>query len=178
MLRVMKSLYLLRHAKSSWSEPGLGDQQRPLNKRGLHDAPLMGSRFQGRGESLDGILASTATRARNTAELFAGQCGYDANSIEIEADLYFVGSGSVEEVILHLDDRLQAIMLVFHNPDITGFVNSIDYDFHVDNLPTCGLIKLNCDIARWRDWSRANTAFDYFDFPKNDSGEVLRLDSN
>jgi phosphohistidine phosphatase len=177
MLVSMKSLYLLRHAKSSWSEPGLGDQQRPLNKRGLHDAPMMGLRFQERGESLDHIAASTATRAHSTAELFAQQCGYKANSIEVEPDLYFLGSGSVEEVILRQDDRLQALMLVFHNPDITGFVNSIDYDFHVDNVPTCGLIKLNCDIAQWRDWSRDNTAFDYFDFPKNDSGEVLRLES-
>ena len=84
------------------------------------------------------------------------------------------GSGSVEAVIRQQDDRLQSLMLVFHNPDITQFVNSIDYDFHVDNVPTCGLIKLNCDIAQWRDWSRGNSAFDYFDFPKNDSGEVLR----
>jgi len=178
MLIDMKSLYLLRHAKSSWSEPGVGDQQRTLNKRGLQDAPMMGQRFQQRGETLDHIVASTATRAQTTAELFARQCGYRVSSIAVEPDLYFLGSGSVEEVILHLDDQLQSPMLVFHNPDITGFVNSIDYDFHVDNVPTCGLIKLSCDVARWRDWSRANTAFDYFDFPKNDTGEVMRLESN
>lgn len=170
----MKSLYLLRHAKSSWSEPGLGDQQRPLNKRGLHDAPMMGERFRERGERLDHVVASPALRARTTAELFAQHCGFSAESIAIEADLYFLGSGSVEEVIQQQDDRVQSLMLVFHNPDITQFANSIDYDFHVDNVPTCGLIKFNCDIAQWRDWSRGNSAFDYFDFPKNDSGEVLR----
>jgi phosphohistidine phosphatase len=170
----MKSLYLLRHAKSSWSEPGLGDQQRPLNQRGLQDAPMMGGRLLERGESLDRVVSSPALRARHTAELFAQSCSLDPATIEIDADLYFLGNGSVEEVILRQDDRLQSLMLVFHNPDITQFANSIDYDFHVDNLPTCALVKLSCDIAQWRDWSRANTAFDYFDFPKNASGAVLR----
>lgn len=171
----MKSLYLLRHARSSWSEPGLGDQQRPLNKRGLSDAPLMAGRFRERGETLDHIATSPALRARTTAELFAQNCGSADAPIAIEADLYFLGGGAIEEIILRQDDRLQALLLVFHNPDITQFVNSIDYDFHVDNVPTCGLVKLSCDIVQWRDWSRGNSAFDYFDFPKNDAGEVLRL---
>ena len=171
----MKSLYLLRHAKSSWSEHGLSDQQRPLNDRGLRDAPAMGKRFSERDESLDHVVCSPAQRALSTAELFAQNCGFSADAIEIEPDLYFLGSGAIEEVILRQDDLLQSVMLVFHNPDITQFVNSIDYDFHVDNVPTCGLIRLNCDIAQWRDWSRSNTAFDYFDFPKNDSGDVLRV---
>jgi phosphohistidine phosphatase len=171
----MKSLYLLRHAKSSWSVPGVSDQQRPLNERGLVDAPMMGARFRERGESLDHIVTSPALRARSTAELFAGACGFAPGAIEIDADLYFLGSGSVEAVILRQDDRLQSLMLVFHNPDITQFVNTIDYEIHVDNLPTCGLVKLSCDIAQWRDWSRSNSAFDYYDFPKNDSNAVLSL---
>jgi phosphohistidine phosphatase len=104
--------------------------------------------------------------------LFAEACGFDSDEIEINPDLYFLGSGSIEDVILAQDDRLTSLMLVFHNPDITHFANSIDYEFHVDNIPTCGLIKLNCDIAQWRDWSRSNTGFDYFDFPKNDAGVV------
>ena len=169
----MKTLYLLRHAKSSWATPGLGDQQRPLNKRGSSDAPMMGERFAGRGEQLDHIVSSPALRAHSTAKLFAGACGFASDAIDIESDLYFLGSGSIEAVILAQDDRLERLMLVFHNPDITQFANSLDYEFHVDNMPTCGLVKLSCDIARWSDWSRDNTRFDYFDFPKNDSGGVL-----
>jgi phosphohistidine phosphatase len=168
----MKTLYLLRHAKSSWATPGLGDLQRPLNKRGSNDAPMMGQRFKARDEQLDHIVSSPALRAHTTAELFAEACGFSSAGIEINPDLYFLGSGSIEDVILAQDDRLKSLMLVFHNPDITHFANSIDYDFHVDNIPTCGLIKLNCDIAQWRDWSRGNTSFDYFDFPKNDSAVV------
>jgi phosphohistidine phosphatase len=172
----MKSLYLLRHAKSSWAESGLSDQQRPLNKRGLGDAPTMGDRFRDRGESLDHIVTSPALRARQTAELFAENCGFDPDSIAVDTDLYFLGSGSIEDSIQRQDDHLQSLMLVFHNPDITHFVNSIDYEFRIDNMPTCGLVKLACDIAQWRDWARASSAFDYFDFPKNDSGSVLRAD--
>lgn len=170
----MKTLYLLRHAKSSWSEPGLGDQQRPLSKRGQGDAPVMGERFRARGEFLDCVVSSPARRARDTAELFAGACGFDSAEIAVEPELYFLGSDSIDAVIRARDDRVQALMLVFHNPDITEFANSIDYAFRVDNVPTCGLLRLHCDIDQWDDWSRQRARVDYFDFPKNDSGEVLR----
>jgi len=169
----MKSLYLLRHAKSSWAEPGLSDRQRPLNKRGLRDAPMMGERFGERGESLQRVVSSPALRAHTTAELFAEACGFPTSAIAHEENLYFLGNRSIENVILEQDDQLEILMLVFHNPDITYFASSIDYDFRIDNIPTCGLVKMNCDIAHWSDWSRDNTTFEYYDFPKNDSGEVL-----
>jgi len=173
----MKTLYLLRHAKSSWSEPGLGDQQRPLNKRGMADAPVMGERLQARDESIDAVVTSPALRAQTTAELFTHGCGYAGSEIAIDPDLYFLGSGSIEGVIRAQDDRRQAVMLVFHNPDITQFANSIDYAFHVDNIPTCGLLKLSCAIEHWSDWSREQASVDYFDFPRNDSGSVVRVAS-
>ena len=170
----MKSLYLLRHAKSSWAQAGLSDQQRPLAERGLHDAPMMGERFNSRGETIDRVMSSPALRAHTTARLFAEAAGFPPEDIVIEPDLYFLGSGSIQDVILGLDDQLQSIMLVFHNPDITHFANAIDYEVSIDNVPTSGLIKLNCDLEQWRDWSIAGTTFDYFDYPKNLSGEVVR----
>jgi len=170
----MKSVYLLRHAKSSWSDGSLSDKQRPLNPRGLRDAPDMGARFGARGETLDRVLSSPAERAQSTARLFCEACDFPPEEIAIEPDLYFSGSGSIGDLILDQDDRLRSLMLVFHNPDITHFANSIDYDVRIDNVPTCGLIKLVSDIAQWRDWSLDNSEFEYFDFPKNDSGDVLR----
>jgi phosphohistidine phosphatase len=170
----MKSLYLLRHAKSSWAEHGLSDRQRPLAKRGLSDAPMMGERFNARDENLDKVISSPALRAHSTARMFAEAAGFPPEEVVVESDLYFLGSGSIEDVILRQDDQPQSIMLVFHNPDITQFVNSIDYEVSIDNVPTSGLIKLRCDILRWHDWSQANTTFDYFDYPKNLSGEVER----
>ena len=170
----MKFLYLLRHAKSSWAENGLSDRQRPLAERGLRDAPMMGERFSARGEHLEQIISSPALRAHTTARLFAEAGGFPPADVVVEDDLYFLGSGSIENVILSQDDQLQSIMLVFHNPDITHFVNSIDYEVSIDNVPTSGLIKLSCDIVHWQDWSSANTIFEYFDYPKNLCGEVKR----
>lgn len=170
----MKSLYLLRHAKSSWAEHGLSDRERPLAKRGLHDAPMMGERFHSRGENLDRVISSPAVRAHTTAQLFCEACGFPSQDIETESDLYFLGSGSIEDVILAQDDAPQALMLVFHNPDITSFANSFDAGFRIDNVPTSGLLRLNCDIARWSDWSRDKSAFEYFDYPKNLTGDVIR----
>lgn len=170
----MKSLYLLRHAKSSWAEPGLSDRQRPLNKRGQHDAPMMGERFREREESLQRVVSSPALRARTTAQLFTRACDFTASEIVLEEDLYFLGDHAIEHVIRGQQDHMESVMLVFHNPDITYFVNSVDYEFRVDNIPTCGLVRMNCDIAHWRDWSRDSTSFEYFDYPKNDSGAVLR----
>ena len=170
----MKTIYLLRHAKSSWDDSGLSDKQRPLAKRGLDNAPLMGERFAARGEQLEQVISSPALRAHTTAQLFCEASGFRSQDILVEPDLYFSGSASIEDLILAQDDRSRSVMLVFHNPDITYFTNSIDYDVRIDNVPTCGLVKFVSDIAQWRDWSRDNTTFEYFDYPKNPSEEVVR----
>ena len=162
----MKTLFLLRHAKSSWDNPTLEDRQRPLNKRGTRDAPIMGGRFLARDEPLDLIIASPATRAISTAELFAEACGFPREKLVEEADLYFTSTRSIVDLIVRQDDEIQSLMLVFHNPDITSFANSIDTSNQIVNVPSCGLIKLTCDIASWRDWSVSTTRFDYFDYPK------------
>jgi phosphohistidine phosphatase len=169
----MKTLYLLRHAKSSWAEHGLSDQQRPLNERGLRDAPMMGKRFRSRGEGFQRIVASPALRAQQTAELFAEACGFAEDDIETDSNLYFLGSGSIEDLIQSQDEQVNSLMLVFHNPDITWFANAIDDDVRIDNVPTCGLIRLSCDLTGWSDWTRAQTSFEYFDYPKNLSDEVI-----
>ena len=170
----MKTLYLLRHAKSSWDDIGLSDRQRPLANRGKRNAPEMGKRFADRGEQLERVLSSPAVRAHSTAQLFCEACGFPSDDIVIEPGLYFSGSGAVEDLIRTQDDGVRSLMLVFHNPDITYFANSIDYAMSIDNVPTSGLVCFHCDIAQWRDWSRDNTVFEYFDYPKNLSGQVLR----
>jgi len=162
----MKTLFLLRHAKSSWGDPALDDQNRPLNKRGLHDAPIMGSRLFERGEIVDHIVTSPAKRARRTAELFAEACQFPLGKIVEETVLYFTSTRSIEDLIIRQDDQKQSLMLVFHNPDITYFVNSIDDANRVVHVPTCGLIKIVCDIVSWNDWTASKAQFLYFDYPK------------
>ncbi len=169
----MKHLYLLRHAKSSWPVASLGDRHRPLSARGEENAPSMGARFDARGEKLDSMLSSPATRAHSTAKLFAEACGLGSNRIAVNECLYFTGRQIVEELVSVQTDEVNDLMLVFHNPDITTLANSLDPDFRIDNVPSAGLICFEVGVDAWRDWSAKNTSFKYFDFPKNDSGDVV-----
>ena len=172
----MKTLYLLRHAKSSWDHPGVADRERPLAKRGLRNAPEMGERFAARGERVDLMLSSPAKRALTTAELFAEACGYEPSHIIVEDDLYFLGSGTIEALVRAQDDSVASLMLVFHNPDITYFANAIgdSGENYIANVPTAGLVKTVCAVDSWRDWSHARASFDYFDYPRNETGDVIR----
>lgn len=162
----MKTVYLLRHAKSSWSNPGLDDLERPLNKRGNRNATEMGERFTASEKIPDLFFCSPALRARSTAELFAIACGFPPGEIVEQADLYFSGPDSIEDTITGQDDKYQSMMLVTHNPDITAFVNSIASSPYIGNVPTCGLVKLVSNIDQWRNWCRSKAQFEYFDYPK------------
>ncbi len=165
----MKTVFLLRHAKSSWADPRQDDCLRPLNRRGLHDAPEMGRRFKIRGEQLDKVLVSTALRTKMTAELFVDAAGYAQEIIDQEPELYFSRMRNVEDIIMVQRDSFESLMLVFHNPDITHMANSIDSAHRITNVPTCGLIKLQSDIDQWIDWSPMKSSFCYFDYPKKTS---------
>ena len=162
----MKTIYLLRHAKSSWAYAGLEDQKRPLNKRGKRDAPLMGTRFKVSNENIDLIITSPALRALSTAQLFAEAIGLDAEQIIEDSELYFSGERAIPHIIQSQDDHYASLMLVFHNPDITAFTNSIAGSYRIDNIPTCGLVKLVSETDYWGEWSRSNTELEYFDYPK------------
>ena len=171
----MKTLYLLRHAKSSWDETSLVDRERPLSPRGNLNAPQMGQRFHDRSESVDLMLSSPARRALTTAQLFAEACGYDRDAIVIAEDLYFSGSGSIEGLIRSQADSVGSLMLVFHNPDITMLANSLDYELDIDNVPTAGLVSFSCGIGSWSEFDQETARFEYFDYPKNTTDSVLRL---
>ena len=80
----MKTIYLLRHAKSSWDDSSLSDKQRPLAKRGLQNAPQMGARFAARDEQLEQVISSPAKRAHTTAQLFCEACGFEPRDIVVD----------------------------------------------------------------------------------------------
>jgi len=162
----VKTIYLLRHAKSSWAYAGVEDELRPLNKRGKRDAPLMGKRFKARKEDLDSIITSPALRAKTTAQLFTEAAGLAEEKIVEAPELYFSAVSTIADIIRNQDDEYGSSMLVFHNPDITAFTNSIVGSPRIDNIPTCGLVKLTSDIDYWAEFTKSNTGFGYFDYPK------------
>lgn len=170
----MKTLYLLRHAKSSWDDPALKDFERPLNSRGLRDIPVMAERFTARDGILDCIVCSPAMRTKTTARLFSEAVGFEGETIISNPELYFAGAGMFLKATKLMDGSCNTAMLVGHNPAITEFVNvmisAIDETREtIENIPTCGLVQLELPIDNWADATFATARLIEFDFPKKQS---------
>ena len=169
-----KELLLVRHAKSSWDDPHLDDHDRPLNDRGLRNAPEMVKRLQGWGIRPGAWISSTARRAITTAEIMAEQIGFPQDQIQRTKDLYHASATDLQEFIAGLDDENGSAILFGHNPGMTSLVANL-YGLPIDNLPTCAVVHLQLREANWKVASSATPARAYFDFPKNESGEPLRV---
>jgi phosphohistidine phosphatase len=161
----MKRLTLVRHAKSSWKETGLTDHDRPLNKRGKRDAPMMGERLREQGESPDLLVSSTAKRARKTAEVIAAAIGYPPEAIAYDPRLYLSGVDELLNVIGDLDDEKEHVMLFGHNPGLTALANRLS-DAALENVPTCGVYSVELAIDRWRDVGKHPGQLRLYDYPK------------
>lgn len=146
----MKTLLILRHAKSSWDDPGLADIDRPLNKRGKRDAPRVGFLLREEDIVPDLILSSPALRARKTAEAVAENCGYEGE-VEIEDRFYPGDPSDYMEVISHLPDQYQGVMVVGHNPGLEELLSALT-DESV-SLPTAALAQVSLPIQSWRDFT-------------------------
>ena len=116
----MKVLILIRHAKSSWKNPGIPDRARPLNKRGKRDAPAMGERLAERGIEVDRVISSPATRALATAEVITEEIGFPWDEIIVDERLYHADKFEMLEVVQGLDDHLDCVMCFGHNPGLSG----------------------------------------------------------
>lgn len=161
----MKTLYMLRHAKSSWDDPELKDFERPLAKRGLNDLPVMAERFKSRGGELDYLVCSPAVRTKTTAQMWAKEIGFPSDEVGSNPELYFAGSNMLLKAASLVDDECAAAMLVCHNPAITEFVNEMA-NSEIDNIPTCGLVELRLPIDSWADIEFGSAELIEFDYPK------------
>lgn len=166
----MKTLYLIRHAKSSWDEPDLGDFERPLNKRGKKDAPNMAKRLKEKRVAPDFMISSPATRAFDTCKEFARILDYDKDKIKTDKRLYHADEDQILTVIRELKDRErdeeEVVLLFGHNPGLTEFANSL-LNESIDNIPTCGIVKAQLKIDRWKDAAFGCGELEFFDFPKS-----------
>ncbi len=165
----MKTLLLVRHAKSSWSDPALPDRIRPLAGRGKRDVVKMGERLANRGGKPDLMVSSPAVRTAETAKALGKELGYKHRNIVVNDRLYACQPGDILEVVKDFDDRLSYIMLVGHNPELTEFVHL--FTDSVDYMPTCAMLELQFEVDTWADISRENLRQAVFDFPKNESPE-------
>ncbi len=163
----MKTLVIVRHAKSSWNEPGLSDHQRPLSKRGLRDTPVMGARLAEWGPPVDRVISSSAVRALSTAELITQEMGLPWDEIQIEDALYHATEEEMIDLINEQEDYLDGLMLFGHNPGMTYLVNVLS-DLDLDNLPTCGVVVLQFEVDSWSVIGDEIAITAELDFPKKD----------
>ena len=144
----MKTLLILRHAKSSWSQPALADFDRPLNERGEHDAPLMGRVIADQGLRPDVIVSSPAARARMTAELLRESAGSDI-ALTFDDRIYEASPLTLRSVVSETSDHIETMMIVGHNPGIEGFIALLTST--TEAMGTATLAVINLDIEHWSD---------------------------
>ena len=163
----MKELYLVRHAKSSWSNPQRKDFDRPLNERGLLSASEMGKRLAENNLEPNIIVTSNAERAKETAILIESRF---KNKIEIieESRLYHASPFLLLEVVSQLSDNFDSVCLVGHNPGLTGFAEYLTND-SFGNLPTAAVVLVRFNLDSWIEVSGSIGECVLYDYPKNSS---------
>lgn len=163
----MKTLYIVRHAKSSWDDPYLDDFDRPLNGRGKRNVPDMGQRLSKLGVKPDLLLSSPANRAITTARGIASVIGYSKDDISQNRGLYHASSSSIIEIISETDDQVNTLMIFGHNPGFTSLISALS-GFNLYNLPTCGICGIRFPINSWRAIHTLKGEKFYYDYPKSE----------
>lgn len=158
----MKTIYLIRHAKSSWNHPDLRDKERPLNNRGLRDAPFMAKHLKELGVEADLIVSSPANRAHSTAKYFAETL---ACEIEVNNNIYEAFTSKITSIIQGLSDDLETVLLFGHNPTFTNVSNLFPGEY-IPNVPTCGIIKIEGDVKQWKNFNENTAQQTAFYYPK------------
>jgi len=160
----VKTLLLARHAKSSWNADVVTDFERPLNDRGLRDAPMMAARLAERELALDEIVSSTARRALTTARMLADGLNHH-RPVTQTADIYEASSQRILQTIASLDNNLQHVMLVGHNPGMSNTCNTLCVKADID-MPSGAIACLELDIDQWADHYPDCATLRWFDYPK------------
>lgn len=164
----MKTLYIIRHAKSSWDDLDQADFDRPLNERGKRDAPRMGKRLKEKEIHPDLIICSPAKRAWSTSKRIAEVLKYQKKNIKTIKSLYHADEETILETLHKVNDHCKVVILVGHNPGLTDFVNTLSEDeTNIDNIPTCGIVAFELKEESWKaiKWGQAKMLF--FDYPKS-----------
>jgi phosphohistidine phosphatase len=144
----MKTLYIARHAKSSWDHPGLHDHQRPLIPKGVKRTTTIADYLVKHQEEIDLIISSSAVRAYETAKILAQRLNYDKAKIQIEDSLYHANIEGISEIIYTVANDVKSLMIFGHNPTFTHFSNLFLED-QLEWLPTSGIVCIEFDTDKW-----------------------------
>lgn len=161
----MLKIGLVRHAKSSWDNPTLNDHDRPLNRRGKRDAPIMANKVESLFGVPDLLVSSTAVRAFSTARVFRKEMKLSENQLVSKGSLYHSTESDVLEVLSNVDDAVNYVLIFAHNPTMTFLANSFKGEM-INNVPTCGVVMLESTADSWVDVHHSNTKRLQFIYPK------------
>lgn len=163
----MKQLIFVRHAKSDWGNELLKDIDRPLNERGYGDAYSQSQWFLNNKVVPELIISSTATRALNTALIFARTLNFNMANFLIEENIYESSVATLVSIIKRQNNQAKSMMLFGHNPAFTNICNELSDNLFFDNVPTCGIVSFNFDIANWTDLTNKKGQLNFQQFPKD-----------
>jgi len=167
----MKTLYIVRHAKSSWDDPDLDDFNRPLNKRGEKDAPRMGKRLKEKEITVDLMISSPATRALKTCKAIAKVLEYSKEKIVQVKNLYHADEDAIFSVLKNIHEPNNVVMIFGHNPGLTEFANTL-LNETIMNIPTAGVVAGKLKIDSWKNIKPGCGELLFFDFPKKSKVEL------
>ena len=157
----MKTLYIMRHAKSSWDDFSISDFDRSLNARGEEAAPLMGKVLKNKNIKPNLLISSPANRAKTTANIIANIIGVD---ITYQESMYESSEMNIMMILNAIDESVDSCMLVGHNPALTGVINALS-SFSLENLPTAGIVAITFE-GFWKDVKPMSGEFLFFEYPK------------
>lgn len=161
----MKTIYFVRHAKSSWEDTRLRDFQRPLNERGLRDAPFMGKLMHAKGLPADRLITSPAVRAKTTAQFYAKAIHYPEDAVQEEPLLYEAFPEDVFRLIEAFSAEWDVVYLFGHNPTWTSLANAFGETF-IANIPTCGTFRVDAAVDEWAAFTAQTGRLSEFHYPK------------
>jgi len=160
----MKNLYLIRHAKSDWSDMSQSDFERGLNRRGQKAIFTMADALLEKGVIPDLILSSSAHRAKLTAKGLAHELGYNGKIKYIDK-LYMAEPFDVISILKEIKDKYHNVFVVGHNPETTELTDLM-MDEYIDNVPTLGIISFELPLKHWKKFKPEKARFNFFIYPK------------
>lgn len=166
----MKSIFLVRHAKSSWANSQLSDFERPLNTRGVESIPLMSALLSSKGEKISHFFSSSAARAQATARGLMSDLNSPASHLSLHKELYLADIRTMLRFVNSISDELNNVALVGHNPGLTDFCNYLSGSY-IDNIPTCGICKITFETDHWNMVSGDLGKLEFFEFPKGQEND-------
>ena len=161
----MKTLYIVRHAKSSWKFIDLQDIDRPLKRKGIQDAFLIAEKLSEQKITPQHVLSSPAVRAYETAKIFCNALSFNKENVEINSSIYNEAVEELQTILLNIDNKLNSVMLFGHDPGLTNFVAYLTKQSY-EKIPTSGVVAIQFEVDSWNKISEHSGKIDFFIYPK------------